>query len=103
MQLVSIFTLVAGTLLLIAWWRAHRRGDRSRCRKICLAGTAVGLGNLLWELYWVKAAGAPPPKGSPEQQALMLRVAFMAFPANLLLVIGLFERSWEEFGLNRKS
>ena len=97
MLIVSLITAAFGVVLLIAWWRAHRAGDRARCFRLCLVGGALGLAHLLWELYWVKAAGAPPPKGSPEQGALMFRLAGLAFPANLLLVIGIFEFSARAF------
>ncbi len=94
MQLVSGTTFVVGAYLLFQWRRAHRRSDRATARTMCLIGAALALAHLLWELYWVKQAGAPPAKGSPEQGALMLRLAVLAFPANLLIVIGLFELSF---------
>ena len=95
MQLVSGTTFLVGAYLLVQWWRAHRRSDRPTARVMCLIGAAVGISHLLWELYWVKQAGAPPVKGSPEQRALMFRLAVLAFPANLLLLIGLFELSFK--------
>lgn len=99
MPIVSGATFVVGAYLLIRWWRAHRRSDRGTARTLCLIGAAIALAHILWELYWVKQAGAPPVKGSPEQGALMLRLAVLAFPANLLLLIGLFELSfWRYLG-----
>ncbi len=94
MQTVSGATFVLGLLLLLRWWRAHRGSDRQTARRMCLLGAVLGLAHLLWEVYWIKAAGAPPPKGSPEQGALMVRIGLLAFPANLLLLIGIFELSF---------
>ncbi len=95
MNIISGATFVLGLYLLLRWWRAHRSCDRQAARRACLFGAALGLAHLLWELYWVKAAGAPPAKGSPEQGALMVRLAVLAFPANLLLLIGIFELSFK--------
>ena len=95
MYIVSGATFILGLALLLRWWRAHRSSDRRTARIMCLIGAILGLAHLLWEVYWIKAAGAPPAKGSPEQGALMVRIALLAFPANLLLLIGIFELSFK--------
>lgn len=92
MHVISALVGIVGAALLLLWWRAHRRGERAVCRRLCMWGAALALSNLLWELYWVKQ-GAPPAQGTPEQRALMFRLAAAPFAANLLLVIGLFELS----------
>ena len=94
MQAISVAVGLVGTLLLILWWRGHRRGDRARCLRVCGLGAALALAHLLVQLAWVKHLGAPPEKGSPEQHALMFRLAFAGIPANLMLVFGLFELSF---------
>lgn len=95
----TIIVFLMQAYLLISWWKARKNNEKNE-GKLIFWGFLVGQIYLLWELLLVNQTGTPLP-GSPEQEMLMLRLAFGGAPGGLFVLIGLFYLSFAAFGAGK--